>query len=291
MELRPARRDQIAELVDFCEHFPLAPSWSLPAARLLSDLPSCDACILDVWDQGERQAVAVVIDTVRNLDNVALLEVMGRLPTAGSTFLSLMQPVAERLVREAGRWGLECYLPEHLGWSTAFQEAGWGFARDAFMMERADSEIPGPTLPTGLRWRDLEPADVLSYYHLVQEAFAEDPGVQLADYPSFLRALESRDLPIRLLCRYEKLLGFVRVSIENGVGNLDSLGRAPAWRGKGLGPLVVAEGARILNAHGATRLRLGVTGNNVAARTLYRNLGFVDLERSEVWLRWLPEAG
>lgn len=291
MELRPASRKQVEDLLAFAIEFPMSDTWTLPLRRLLQELPSSDDCILDIWDRGERQGVAVVVDTVQNLGEVVLLEVLGRKPGLTSDFLRLAQPVAVQRAHAGGRKGVECYLPDHLGWGSTFAESGWTLLRDCFVLEREGTETPSPPLPPGFRWRDMEPADVLPYYHLLKAAFSNDPGMQLAEYPAFVRAMEQRTVPVRLLCRYEKILGFVRTSLEGERGDIDAIGRSPEWRGKGLGPLLMAEAARFLAGQGAKRMRLSVTGSNTPARNLYRSLGFLEAERAEVWLLPLTEVG
>ena len=61
------------------------------------------------------------------------------------------------------------------------------------------------------------------------------------------------------------------------------LGRVPAYRGRGLGPRLVAEGLRVLREAGAGDVNLSVEVSNEQALALYRRFGFEVLTRTPVF--------
>jgi ribosomal protein S18 acetylase RimI-like enzyme len=68
---------------------------------------------------------------------------------------------------------------------------------------------------------------------------------------------------------------------------LCSLGRDPAYRGEGLGPLLMIEGLRLLAGLGATTVRLEVAERNATAIALYERFGFRRASVSSAWRREL----
>ena len=61
------------------------------------------------------------------------------------------------------------------------------------------------------------------------------------------------------------------------------MGRLPAYRGRGLGPRLVAEGLRLLARAGAGDVELQVEADNERALDLYRRFGFDVVARTPVF--------
>ena len=86
-------------------------------------------------------------------------------------------------------------------------------------------------------------------------------------------------------------VGFARVTLEPArLGYVASVGRVPAEKGRGWGPIVLAEAMRVLVDRGCTRMRLGVTASNVAAVRLYQRTGFQVVESWVTWHRAVENA-
>ncbi len=287
MQLRPARRDQTGELLAFVRAHPVDPDWSVPVERLLSSLPTADEALFDVEEGGERVAVAVLLDGLTNIDNVAMLELLGRredLPLA--RLLPFLKPYALQLATRAEKKGVDVYLNDLSG---AVPE-GATAVRGALVMRRPEAELPMVRAPRGLRWKSLEEEDLLAYHRLVLAAFADDPGMQVSPFDEFAKAVMKMPVRARLLCSLKGPVALARVSVNGEEGFIDSLGRHPDWRGRGLGPVVLSEAARLLRSLGARHLKLGVTTSNLPARRLYDQYGFSVTESWTVW-RWpIPEV-
>ena len=247
----------------------------------MGTLASTDDCLLDLWEEGQRRAVAVVLDQLHNIDDAVLIELLAA-PDLTESGLLEVAARAEQIQARAGRKALEFQLPERLNsLGSALLACGWKAERDSFVMERAATLLELP-LPAGLRWRDLGPADVLAYHRLIQVVFAEDPGMQVQDMASFKTMTLQREIPIRLLIHRGRPIAFTRVSRQGDIGSIDTLGRHPSWRGRKLGPLLLAEALRLLE--GSRCIRLGVSGSSLTARRLYARYGFVQIER---WIAYL----
>jgi ribosomal protein S18 acetylase RimI-like enzyme len=72
----------------------------------------------------------------------------------------------------------------------------------------------------------------------------------------------------------------VRVAQEGARGKIRIVGRAPAYRGRGIGPRLIAEGLRLLRAGGAGDVDLDVETENERALELYRRFGFEVVTRT-----------
>ncbi|MES2643925.1 MAG: GNAT family N-acetyltransferase [Myxococcota bacterium] len=293
---RPYTRARLDALVAFASTHALSRVHAPPARRLLAELAPPEGVIELVAD-GQPVFVGAVIDRCENLHDAALFEVLG---WDGTTPLDVLlaeaTPIAIAVGRRAGRAQLSLSLPARQ--AGALQGQGWIRGEASYVLERDLSPWPSPAPPAGAEWEDLSPLDVAEHYDAVRAAFAEDPGMMLPDLDTFAVASLGAAVPVRVLRalsarRGEAEIAFARVVLEDEgrVGYIASIGRAPAWKGRGLGPVALAEALRQLVRLGVARLRLGVTATNAAAVELYRRTGFVEVERWETWRRPLSEAG
>jgi ribosomal protein S18 acetylase RimI-like enzyme len=77
----------------------------------------------------------------------------------------------------------------------------------------------------------------------------------------------------------DRIAGLLQIVAHGRSGELRVLGRAPAYRGAGLGPRLVAEGLRLLRAAGVGDVSLMVEALNEDALALYRRFDFLVVER------------
>lgn len=283
--LVPAHRDAIASLVEFCTAYPLSAHGSLSAARLLGELATTDDCLLDLWEGTERIAVAVVLDQLQNLDDAVIMEILAAPQLQEAGFLEMLAQ-AEQIWARSGRKALSLQIPEK--WSPfgrVLLGLAWTAERDSLSMTRENTPIAFP-LPADVRWRDLGSADVLAYHRLLHAAFAEDAGIQMPDMAGFKKNTLNREIPIRLLIHRGRPIAFVRVARQGDLGNIETIGRHPSWRGRKIGPLLLAEAQRLLAD--CSSLRLEVQGNNLPARRLYTRYGFTPIERWITYLKRQP---
>lgn len=296
---RPYTRTRLDALAAYASANALSRVHTPPARRLLDELSPPEG-VVELQLDGRCVFVGAVVDRCENLHDAALLEVLGwDRATPLDLLLAEATPVAIAVGRRAGRANLSLSLPAHRTGALAAQ--GWTLGEASYVLERDVSPWPTPPLPPGAAWEDLSPLGVAEHYDVVRAAFAQDPGMMLPDLDTFAAASLGAALPVRVLRAQvdpagERLGGdeiaFARAVLEdNGrVGYIASIGRAPGWKGRGLGPVVLAEVIRQLVARGVYRLRLGVTATNTSAYELYRRAGFVEVEGWETWRRPLSEG-
>lgn len=95
----------------------------------------------------------------------------------------------------------------------------------------------------------------------------------------------------QVLLHGDRIAGLVRlVAPERGVGKINMVGRIPAYRGRGVGPRLVARALHALVERGATRVTLDVEAANARAVRLYQRFGFTVETRTPVLERTL-DAG
>lgn len=255
---------------------------------LLSQLVSGPGGVIDLWQDGERALVAVVTDTCRNATNSAELVLLGhRAPPTPGPLLDALLDHAEAFARGGPRAAL-CltWPPVPRAWNPTLSARGYRPSREAWLMSRALSGLPAPApTPAGLAWVDVSEAWIPAFYETLSAAFSAIPGAYVPDLDTFRAIRLSAPIPARLLVEGGRVLAFVSVEKagRDRAGSLNSLGRHPAASGRGLGPLAMAEGLRVLSSHGVNRARLHLTSTDQAALRLCQDFGFKRVRSIRTW--------
>lgn len=122
--------------------------------------------------------------------------------------------------------------------------------------------------------RPATPADVDDVLALMREI----PG--LPQWRREALAVQPQDAqPARRLLvatMGETLIGFAQTLILLDEVELETIAVDPAWRGQGVGRLLLQEAMQAARADRATSFRLEVRRNNQAALHLYRSAGMVE---------------
>lgn len=246
-----------------------------------------------VWDlrAGDARLLAVLVERVQVADGAAILELL-----AGS---GLEAPGARRALLGLALARLEGLLgrsrPVHLPLPPAWRDLDDILKSNDFMfnhliceMERPEG-LPAPAhpeLPAGLAWVEAGEGTYEGYYEALKRAFAGRPDVAFADFEAWKDMVRASPITPRLLLREGRVLGFVNVARTGpGVGQVRSIGRAPAFKGAGLGPILLGEALALLHEAGATRFTLSVLATNAAALRLYRDAGFEVQTEVRVFVR------
>lgn len=278
---------RLEALVAYAEAHPISPFTTLPLRRMLTTLTPPEG-VLELRRHHRTVFVGVVVDRCENLQDAAVLEPLGvdgrvSLRACVAAAAPIAVDVAETARRKAVRVSLPGITTKTLGIT------GWNETVGSYVLERAASALPGAPLPDGARWGGLTAADIPEHHRVMRAAFARDPGMMLPDLDTFAAATLAAPVPIRVLRVGGAEAGFVRVLVEpGGIGQIATIGRAPTFRGAGLGPALLSEAARLLLERGVTRFRLGVTADNTAALRLYTAAGF---ETVETWRTWCTPVG
>jgi mycothiol synthase len=153
--------------------------------------------------------------------------------------------------------------------------------------------------PAGIVLRPLLPAeDLASYVAMVNASFADHPTYFHLDLDAVERAHTAPgfDLDgIALVAAADRpgpAVGFVRSYVEADdtgapVGVIGHVGVLPAWRGRGLGRLLVRWALRRFASLGLDRAELSVVATNASALRLYATEGF---ETIIAWPQWTKDA-
>jgi ribosomal-protein-alanine N-acetyltransferase len=122
--------------------------------------------------------------------------------------------------------------------------------------------------------RRAEPEDIADLAAMEQAAF-RDPWATV----SLHEALRSERNVVFLAYDDGAACGHVIATVVGDEGELDRVGVAPAWRGRGVGKTLIHMAAQECRRHGVLRLFLEVrVGNGVALR-LYERAGFHQVGR------------
>ncbi len=270
----------------FAEANRLSKVFSLPPRRMIERLAARDGVVELRWN-GRTALVGVVVDGCDNVHDAAVFEVLG---WDADVPLRPLLEAAEPLVVEVGaaRACVSLALPVALSDAVP---AGWRAADASLVMERPPGPWESPALPAGARWADLERSAIQEHYVAVRAAFATDPSTFVPDLPTFSGACLGCEPPVRILHLDGAEAGFARTSYEGDIGYIASIGRLPAHRGRGLGPILLAEALRVLGRRPVSGYRLGVTAANAEAVSLYLRFGFTVVERWQAWHRGEARSG
>jgi ribosomal protein S18 acetylase RimI-like enzyme len=262
--------------------------------RFLLGLTSgADGVIVLADAEGIRLAV-IVVDRIRNAADAAHLETLGvRAPVAADAYMRLVVEPALAFARAGDRRALNVVLPAAPmaadGAEAALRDAGFSYRYDTFEMRRPESAaLPEvPALPAGWSWAALDVARADEAHAALVEMFRDHLATSIIPLADFRAAVASGTVSWRVLLDGERVAGLVRTRLRGDRGEVAILGRAPAYRGQGIGPRLVAEGLRTLREAGAGEIDLGVEAANERALTLYLRFGFEVVSRTPVFgLSW-----
>jgi ribosomal protein S18 acetylase RimI-like enzyme len=258
--------------------------------RLLLELTSDPAGVLVVEDGEGTALVATVVDQVSNSTDAANVETLGvRAPLSAEAFTRLVVEPAIAFVRRGARRGLSVGLHASAmpaaDAAGALRDAGFAHAYDTFEMRRPGStpaETPEP-LPAGWSWRALDGSLVEAAHQALTEMFRGAPSTNMVSLADFRNAVATGATVWWALLDGDRVAGLVQIAPHGSRGDLRIVGRAPEYRGRGLGPRLVAEALRMLREGGAGDVDLTVEAENDRALALYRRFGFDVVSRTPVF--------
>jgi ribosomal protein S18 acetylase RimI-like enzyme len=256
--------------------------------RLLTLLTSGPAGAIVVGDEGGAlRLVAAVVDVIDDPAAPAQLSILGALPgLTGAAFAGEVLAPARAFARAVGRRVLEVARPTFVtDVDEVLARAGFSLGHETFAMRRARAAVDGPepAPPSGWRWAPLDDALVGPVHAALFETFRGASGTTLPPLDAFRRGAFVSPPGWHALLDGDAVAGLVRVSAVGGSGEVRILGRAPAYRGRGLGRLLLDRALRLLAAAGARAVTLEVTAKNERAIDLYRAFEFEVVERTPVY--------
>ena len=266
--------------------------------RLVLELASAPQGVFVLADDAGPVLVASLIDRGENAADTAMLEILGVSGIGPAVpreaFAELVIAPAVAFARAGVRSAIHIPLVKDCarieGAAEVLRTAGFAPRYDYLTMRRPATAAPPPPpspLPAGWRWETVDAARVdaarVDVVHAaLHEAFRDSPSFMLSPLPLFRRAVASGVSTWRALLDGEEVAGLVQLAAAR-CHELRTVARRPAWRGRGLGPRLVAEGLRLLHEHGARDVELSVEAPNERAWDLYRRFGFEIEARSPVF--------
>jgi ribosomal protein S18 acetylase RimI-like enzyme len=258
--------------------------------RQLLSLTSAPDGVIVVADDAGIVHVATVVDRTRNAANAAILETLGlRARLAGDAYADLVIAAAVAFARAGERGTLHVELAPALlpadDAEAALRAAGFARAYDSFQMRRPSSAAPAPSepLPPGWSWSRLDVARADAAHAALGEMFKEAVATHMIPLADFRKGIAAGTAIWHVLHDEAHVAGLIRIVSHGDRGELRIVGRAPAYRGRGVGPRLVAEGVRLLQGEGARDIDLSVDTTNERALDLYRRFGFEVAARAPVF--------
>ena len=259
--------------------------------RLICHLTSAPEGVL-VWrDALGLAVVATVVDRVSNGADAGTLEILGaRRSLGGQLLVSLVVDPGVAFARSGPRRALHIplhpWLVDDSAAQTTLEARGFVPAYTCFAMQRPSGAVlpEVPRLEPGYGWAELDDGRIEEAHRATAAMFAGAASASLSPLDDFRRVVVSGPDVWRVLLDGERIAGMVRlVRLPGNAGKIGLLGRVPAYRGRGLGPHLVAEGLRVLAELGVREVTLDVEADNERALELYRRFGFQVGVRTPVW--------
>jgi len=180
----------------------------------------------------------------------------------------------------------------------AFEAAGWQPIRHSFQMgiDLAD-EVPEPSWPEGFTLRNLHVGEEERLHEANMDAFADHWDFRWQPFEEWRRyTVDHHGFDPTLYWLVEdgdEIAGFSvnswHFSGDPQFGWIGILGVRKPWRKRGLGTALLQHSFRDFGRRGATRVGLGVDGENTTgAVRLYERAGMRVVRRNDIYEKKLP---
>lgn len=179
----------------------------------------------------------------------------------------------------------------------AFEAAGWSPIRHSFQMRiDLDGELPEPDWPEGLEPRNAEPGEEERTYEAQMDAFADHWDFRRPPFDvwsGYMTESHRYDPSLWWLVEDGGELAAISLNTWHFSGDpqfgwIGALGVRPAWRKRGLATALLRHSFRDFQRRGATRVGLGVDGENTTgAVRLYERAGMRVVRRSDTYEKTL----
>jgi len=175
----------------------------------------------------------------------------------------------------------------------AYAAAGWRPIRYSFQMRiELTDDIPAPAWPEGLTLRNFEPGEEERVHEANMDAFADHWDFRRAPMDEWRRfTVERPNFDPSLYWLVEDGDELAAISLNQWhfsgdpqFGWIHILGVRPRWRRRGLATALLRHSFRDFRERGATRVGLGVDGENTTgAVRLYEKVGMRQVRRNDTY--------
>jgi mycothiol synthase len=227
-----------------------------------------------------------------------VLEESGRFPadvrTLDASAAALLLDEAEQIGRERGASVVRSFVQgDDPVLRPVLEDTGWKPIRYSFQMQiDLGGEPPEPEWPEALAPRNLRPGEEERVYEAHQDAFAdhwEHHRYSYEDWRAFNMDRHGFDPSLWWLVDDDDELAAIslnawHLSGDPEYGWIHVLGVRPPWRKRGLATALLRHSFRDFRARGATRVGLGVDGENTTgAVRLYEQVGMRPVRRNDTY--------
>jgi ribosomal protein S18 acetylase RimI-like enzyme len=224
---------------------------------------------------------------------IARLMILHAVQPSRAAYAALLHALAPHLAGLEYAYG---FIPEQLTEVRQIWEAlGFRVERYAYVLEHTGTDAPRVEMPAGYRFQSVHESDqaaLATFCELLNVSFAGQPQRADADPAQLARDMQGPyGLPngLLLLRDEERPVATVRVERDNeeSAASISGVTVHPAYRGRGLGHLLIRQALDVAHGHGLRPVYLSVAAGNEAAIRLYVSEGF-QKKWAMVCYRWRP---
>ncbi len=144
--------------------------------------------------------------------------------------------------------------------------------------QEAEPEVVMPAPPTSYEIRLLTDANLREVLRLNIRCFQNGDSYTKHTFSYLLH--EPQTLSYQAVTPTGEIVGFIFVMVnDNGAAHLTTIGVAPEHRRRGIAASLLTHAESMLCKKGSSTVMLEVRVSNVAAQTLYRQLGYSAVQR------------
>jgi len=145
--------------------------------------------------------------------------------------------------------------------------------------------------PDGCVIRSIKDSDIDEYLATHAAAWAPSSGLSKDRFAAVRGNTDTFDPNLNLVAEVSPgnfaACAIFWIDAVSRVGSIEPFGTRPEYRGKGISQALIHEGLRQLKAEGMLHARIYTAGFNHQANSLYQSCGFVPVDQSRTYVRWI----
>lgn len=286
-EMKSLSPDATNDIIEFAKRNPVLPQWSENIMRrFIGQLISSPDLLIDLHENGQRIATAILLDKIQNKGNHATFEVLGILGAMDKAKIIQQLLSAAKNQLPPNRSGIEITLHHSFPPHATFAERNQltPYYNIFEMVNYAPFDLyADEDVILGVDADDAELYDVLV------NSFQDNLDTSLPAFEDWKKGREITDnRKTWVVKKAGNIVGFLNLSIsEDREAEIATIGVIKSMRQQGIAKRLIKTALSYLAENKISKCQLTVAVQNIQALSLYRSLGFVENEHYFVY-KWCP---
>jgi len=276
------------DIIEFAKCNPVLPLWSEEMMRrFIGQLISSQDLVIDLHEDGQRVAIAVLLDKIQNKGNHANFEILGISNKVDkSESVEKLLSAAKNLLPQ-NRSGIEVTLHHSFPFIPAFTTKNrlTPYYNIFEMISKGpfDHYIDEDVIPAS----DEDEAEL---YDVLVNSFQDNVDTSVPTFNDWQKGRQiAEHYKTWLVKRQGRIVGFLNLSIsQDDQAEIATIGVLNSARRQGIARRLIKTALSYLAGNKILQCQLTVSIQNIQALNLYKSLGFNESEYYFVY-KWQPE--